>query len=157
NGGQAKFAGIVTGSLTSPRIKGNLAVNGFSFEGRQFDSLAADLSASSSGASVANGALHRNAMQAQFAASVGMWNWKITPKNQLSAEASIHNGDLADIMAMAGQPSAEYSGALNLDAHVAGAVGNPSGSANVVVVNGSLQGEPFDRVQTQVKMADRLI
>src|SRR5712691_9509491 len=91
----------------------------FSVEGRQFDALAADVTASSSAAAVTNGSLTRSAMQAQFAATVGLKNWNPTPNQRLSADASIQNGDLADILAMAGQPSAGYSGALNLSAHVA--------------------------------------
>ena len=157
NGGEANFVGVVTGSLTSPRIAGHLAVNRFSVEGRQFDALAADVTASSSAAAVTNGSLTRSAMQAQFAATVGLKDWTPTPNQRLSADASMQNGDLADILAMAGQPSAGYSGALNMTAHVTGTVGNPTGTANLQAQNGTVQGEPFDRIEAQVNMADQLI
>ncbi len=157
NGGQADFAGVVTGSLTAPHIAGHLGVNRFSVEGRQFDSLAADVTASSSAAAVTNGSLTRSAMQAQFAGTVGLKDWSPTPNQRLSADASIQNGDLADILAMADEPSANYSGALSMSAHVAGTVGNPTGTANLQVQNGTVQGEPFDRIEAQVNMADQLI
>jgi translocation and assembly module TamB len=157
NAGQADFTGVVTGSLTAPRIAGHLAVSRFSVEGRQFDALAADVTASSSAAAVANGSLSRSAMQAQFAATVGLKNWNPTPSQRLSADAAIQNGDLADILAMAGQPSAGYSGALSLTAHVAGTVGNPTGTTNLQVQNGTVQGETFNRIDAQVNMADQLI
>jgi translocation and assembly module TamB len=157
NGGEANFAGVVTGSLTSPRIAGHLAVTRFSAEGRQFDALAADVTASSSAAAVTNGSLTRSAMQTQFTAAIGLKDWNPTPNQRLSADASLQNGDLADILAMAGQPSAGYSGALNMTAHVTGTVGNPTGTANLQAQNGTVQGEPFDRIEAQVNMADQLI
>src|SRR5260370_4096594 len=98
NGGEADFTGAVTGRLTSPRITGHLAVSRFSVEDRQFDSLAADVAASSSSAAVTNGSLNRGAMQAQFTAAVGLKDWNPTPNQRLAADAAIRNGDLADIL-----------------------------------------------------------
>ncbi len=161
-GGQATFTGAVTGSLTSPRVSGHLAVTNFSVEGRKFDSLALDVNASKSEASVSNGLLSRGAspgktMTADFAAAAGLRNWSPTPNQRLTADATIRNGDLADIVALAGQPSAGYSGALTATAHVNGTIGNPGGTVNLTVANGTVQGEPFDRVQAQVNLADQLV
>jgi translocation and assembly module TamB len=157
NGGEANFTGVVTGSLSSPHIMGHLTVSRFSVEGRQFDLLAADVTASGSAAAVANGSLTRSAMQAQFTATVGLKDWSPTPSQRLSADAAMQNGDLADILAIAGQPSAGYSGALSMSAHVTGTLGNPTGTANLVASTGTVQGEPFDRIEAQVNMADQLI
>ncbi|MDQ6663919.1 MAG: translocation/assembly module TamB domain-containing protein [Acidobacteriota bacterium] len=157
NGGEASFQGEMTGSLASPRIDGHLTVNRFSVEGRQFDTLALDLNASKSGAKISNGMLDRGPMKAQFAAAVGLHDWSPTPKQPLTADASIQNGDLADMMALAGQPAAGYSGALTANAHVGGTVGNPAGTLNLAVANGAIHGEPFDRMQAQVNMADQLV
>lgn len=157
NGGEANFTGAVTGIMSAPRMEGHLAVTRFSVEKRRFDALSADLAASSSGAAIRNGSLNRGAMQAQFAAAVGLRNWKTTPNQPVSADASIQNGDLADIMVLAGRPSTGYSGALSVSAHVTGAIGNPRGSANLEVTNGAIEGEPFDRVQAQVSLAGQLV
>ena len=59
----------------------------------------------------------------------------------------MRNGDLADVMVLAGQPAGGYSGALSMDASVAGTIGNPTGTADLQVVNGTLKAEPFDRLQ----------
>lgn len=157
NGGEANFTAAVTGSMRSPRIGAHLAVNRFSVEGRQFDALSADLAASSSGTAIRNGSLNRGAMRAQFAAAAGLRDWKTTPHQPVSADASIQNGDLADIMVLAGRPSTGYSGALSVSAHVTGTVGNPRGSASLAVANGAIQGEPFDRIQAQVNLGDQLV
>lgn len=46
--GLATFSGTVTGPLASPQLRGHVAVNNFSVEGRSFDQLAADVAASKS-------------------------------------------------------------------------------------------------------------
>ncbi|HWC00867.1 MAG TPA: translocation/assembly module TamB domain-containing protein [Bryobacteraceae bacterium] len=156
-GGRAAFLGSVTGSLSSPQIAGHLAVNRFSVEGRRFDDLALDAAASPSRATVSNGTLRRGPMQTQFAAAVGLAKWKATPDQPVSLDASVRDGDLADVMVLAGQPPAGYSGPLSADAHVRGTVGNPTGTATLQVAAGTLHEEPFDNIQAQVNLADQLV
>jgi translocation and assembly module TamB len=156
-GGQAQFTGAVSGGLSSPQIIGHLAITQFNVEGRRFDSLAADLTAAKNRASVSNGLLQRGPMQAQFAAAVGLQNWSPKPNQPLRATASVRNGDLADVMVLAGQPPAGYSGALTMDANVAGTIGNPSGTVDLQVLNGTIKDEPVDRLQARVNLSDQLI
>ena len=155
--GRAEFKGVLTGGLNAPRIMGHLAVDSFRVEGRRFDSLAADVDAAKNRASVSNGALVRGPMQAQFTATAGLQEWAPKPNQPLAAKVAIRNGDLADVMVLAAQPPAGYSGALRLDATIGGTIGNPTGSADVEVLNGTAKDEPFERVQAKVNLADQLI
>lgn len=157
NDRQASFIGTVTGGLTSPRFSGHVAVTGFSVDDRKFDSLTADAAVSGTGASIRNGSLTRGTMQTQFSGQVGLKNWQATPNQPLSADATIRNGDLPDILALAGQTSADYSGALSATMHLGGTVGDPVGTANLLAMNGTLEGEPFDRIQAQVNLSDKLV
>ena len=157
NRGQAAFTGAVTGSLTNPHVAGHLAVDRFSVEGRAFNSLQTDLAASKSEAGVSSGALGRAAMRATFTARVGLHDWSATPDQRLTASVALRNGDLADLMALSGQPSAGYSGALTADAQINGTIGNPQGSASIQGTNGTIEGEPFDQLQANVKLADQLV
>ena len=154
---QATFVGTVTGKMQSPRLAGHLKAAGFSVEGRQFDSLVADASAASSGASVRNAVLTRGAMQTEFSLDVGLKNWSATPEQRVSADATVRNGDLADLIVLAGQNGADYSGAVSATMHIGGTIGNPSGAANIQVTNGVIFGEPFDRAQGQVNLADQTV
>jgi translocation and assembly module TamB len=156
-GGQLKFTAVVTGRLTSPDISGRLAVNRFQVETRQFDALAMDLKASSSSAAVSNGNLSRGSMQTQFSASVGLRDWKATSNGPLSVQGSIRSGDLADVMALLGEPSAGYSGALVANANATGTIGNPRGTVSVQIASGTIQNEPFDNLQLRVNLADQLV
>jgi translocation and assembly module TamB len=157
NKGEADFNGTVTGSLSAPRIAGHIGVSRFSLENRPFDAFAADLAASSNSAAVRNGSLTRGGMKAVFNASVGLHNWSAPPRAPLMANAAITNGDLADLVSLAGQPSAGYSGALTANAQINGTVANPQGTATLDVMKGTVDNEPFDRIEARVNLADQLV
>ncbi len=157
NDHEATFTGAVTGHLTSPRITGQVRATEFSVEGRRFDSLSLDAAVSRTGAAVRAGSLKRGAMQTQFEGEVGLRDWRPTSSQALHAQATVRNGDLADLLALAGQPSAKYSGAVSASLQIGGTVGNPTGGANFLVTNGTLYGEPFDQIKAQVKLADQLV
>jgi translocation and assembly module TamB len=156
-GGTASFDGTITGSTTAPHIAGHLALANFLVEGREFDRFGADFSATSNGASVQNAMLTRRDMQTTLAANVGLKNWKPEPNEPVRANANIRNGDLADILALAGQKSVNASGTLAANAQITGTIGNPQGSANLTVGNGQIEGESFDSIQAQVNLADQLL
>ena len=139
------------------RIAGHVAATKFTVEQRAFDQLTADLTASPSGAQVQNGLLTRGTLRADFAASVGMRNWSAGPREPLTANAAIRDGDLADIVALAGQKDVPVSGGLNASARISGTIGNPQGDAKITVVNGSAYEEPFDRFDAQVNLSDQLV
>ncbi len=155
-GGQAGFSGTVTGPPGAPRVAGHLSATHFQVEGRQFTAFSADVAASSSGASVRNGALTRGAMSAAFSGAVGLRAWKPAPQDPVSADLNLQNGDLADLLSMAGEAPQGYSGALTVAAQVAGTVGNPNGSIAVSASNGALHGQPFDRIEAKVGLTDQL-
>ncbi len=156
NNGMADFTGAVTGAVSKPRVTGHLAVDRFSVEGRQFDSLAADVAASGSGATVSNAALVRGMMRATANASIGLRDWKPVPRSPINVNAGISDGDLADVTALAGQSASEYSGALSASARVTGTWGDPVGAATIQAVNGMVDSEPFNRIQLQANLTDRL-
>jgi len=156
-GGQAGLNAVITGGLASPHISAQVSASRLRAEGRQFDTVAVDAAASSTGATVSNGRITRGTMQARFAASIGLRNWKAVSNEPLSGTVTVRNADLADAMALADQPVAGYSGALSADIRVSGTIGNPLGSANLSIGKGVIQGEPFDQVEGQVNLSDRLI
>lgn len=157
HGGQASFTGKVTGSLTAPHVSGHLTANRFSIADRQFDSFNADASLTKQLVTIQSGGLTRNAMQARFSGTLGLRDWKPLPASPLAMDASIQNGDLADLLALAGRPSANYSGQLSANASINGTFGNPQGAGSLVVTNGMVQGQPFDRVEAQVSLTDQLV
>jgi translocation and assembly module TamB len=153
-GGQARFSGYVTGGFTTPHVYGQLAVTSFSVEGRHFDSLGLDVDAAKTRAAISNGRLLRGPMQTQFYAATELDNWSPRPNRSLQATLNLRNGDLADVMALAGQPPAGFSGSLSVDAGIRGTLGNPTGTIDLVALNGTVRDEPFDRIQGRVNLMD---
>lgn len=156
-GGIAQLNATITGPMRSPKIAGNVLMTRFAAEQRTFDRLAADLEASPSGAHIANGVLQRAGLQARFDGGIGMQQWKTSPHSPLNVNAAIQNADTADIMALAGQPPSNMTGALNASAQVSGTLGSPVGGAHVTIENGTAYGEPFDRMNAAVTFADQLV
>ncbi len=157
NHGEAGFSGMVTGAVKSPRIAGHLTANRLVLEGRQFDTITADVAASRSGVAIRNGELNRANMQADFSGSLGLSRWKALPREPVAADLSIQNGDLADVAALAGQNVTGYSGALSAALHIAGTVGNPLGTASLHAANGVIDGQPFDQASVQANLTDQLV
>ncbi|HXJ41833.1 MAG TPA: hypothetical protein VNH18_21325, partial [Bryobacteraceae bacterium] len=157
DGSPATVRAVVTGKLSSPHITVHAMANQFSIERRHVETLAFDGSVSNSHVEIHNGSLKRRTMEAQFKGALSLKNWRITPNQRLSAEASIRNGNLADIVAIAGQPSEGYAGALSANVQINGTVGNPRGAADLFAAKGTIRGEPFDQFQAHADITDRLI
>jgi translocation and assembly module TamB len=152
-GGAATLTATATGKLSAPSIAGDVAMTNFTAEGRPFTRLAASFEASQTGASVKNGVLAHGALQANFAASVGLRNWKPENFEPLRADVTVRNADVRDVLALAGQSSpVPVTGALTVDAHVNGTLGDPLGYADVTVFNGTIEGERFDSLAAHAVM-----
>ena len=142
---------------TTGRVAGHLQANGFLVQGRAFDSLALDASATARGLDVTNAEVTRQMMRAEFSGHAGMHDWKISASDPLTVNADLRSGDIADVLAFAGQSAGGSSGALTATVQISGTVGNPVGSANLSATMGTIEGEPFDRVAAQVTLSDQLI
>jgi len=156
-GGTADVTAQITGNLAAPHITSHVALSRFAVEQRFFDQFAADLTASPSGAIVQNGSLSSKALRTNFDASIGLRKWSPTPESPLIANVSLRNGDLADLLALAGESSIPATGELTGDVHVNGTYGNPLGSATLQVLNGSAYNQPIDKLYTNVILGDQLI
>ena len=157
NGGVADLQAHVTGDLSAPHINSRLEVDRFEIEKRSFDRLALELAASPSGATVRNGLLSRKTLRTTFDASLGLRRWKPEPRSALAANLSMRNGDLADILSLAGENPARASGNLSADVHLNGTYGNPLGNAILQLVNGSAYDQPIDRLFASVILSDQLV
>lgn len=154
--GTANLQAQITGNLAAPHITSHAALDHFAIEQRSFDHFALDLSASPSGAIVQNGVLNRKTLQTNFDASIGLHKWSPVPRSPLTANVTMRNGDIADLLSMAGE-SIPATGNLNADVHINGTYGDPLGSATLQVVNGSAYQQPFDRLFANVALSDQLI
>ena len=149
-GGIARVDAKIVGAMSAPNISGHLAVTKFRVEQRHFDQLVADVAASNARIAVDNANLQRDSLMAAFQGAVGLNHWAIKPSAPVTANASIQNGNLLDVLAFTGRSDVPVNGDLSLQAHVSGTVGDPQGNATFQVSKGMAYGEPLDLVQGEV-------
>ncbi|MCU1263199.1 MAG: hypothetical protein JWO80_6084 [Bryobacterales bacterium] len=144
--GSLIFDGTVTGRLTSPQIAGHFTGREFAYSGQVIDLLDADLTAQSNNATVPRATLAYKNLRASLSASVGMHNWKPQDSDPVTANLSVQNAQVADLLTLAGQKNVPVTGVLTTTAKVSGTIGNPQATASLNVTNGSIDNEPFDRL-----------
>ncbi len=156
-GGTATARVEVTGNLSAPKIAGNMEMTQFSIEQRPLDQFSLDLAASPAGASIQDGSLSGKGLQANFDASLGLRKWKPVPLSPLKADLTLRNGDVADLLSLAGESSIPATGQLTADAHINGTYGDPLGNATLQVLDGSAYQQPFTRLSAGVDLSHQLI
>ena len=157
NSGTATVTAQVRGSLDDPRIMGQAGATRFSVNNRQFDRFETEFQVSASEASVRNARLTRGNLHAQFDGSMSLRKWRAGNNDRISLTGNMRNGDVADILALAGQPSVPANGLLNAHINITGTIGNPQGTADLAVMRGTIYQEPFDSIQASVRFSDGLI
>ncbi len=156
-GGTARVTAQIIGSLSTPDIQAHASVDRFAVEGSPIQHAALDLAASPSGAAIRNGVLTSKGINSTFDASIGLNKWKPLPQSPLNANLSLPNGNLADILLVAGQKNVPASGNVNAQVHINGTYGDPLGNASLQVTKGVAYDQPFDKVQMNVDLTHDLI
>ena len=156
-GGAATLDAQVTGNLDAPQITGHVDATKFAVERRSFDRLALDLLASPAAVAIRNGLLTRAGLSSDFDGSLGLLKWTPVPESPLTANMTMRNGDLGDLLAMTGDRAIPASGKVSADAHIHGTYGNPLGRAAFEVTDGAAYGQPFSRLYAGLKLDDQLI
>jgi translocation and assembly module TamB len=156
-GGSASLTAQIQGNLSAPNISAHAAVDRFAVEGSLFQHAALDLSASPSGAALSNGVLTSDGLRSTFGASIGLFKWKPLASSPLSANLNVPNGNLTNVLALAGEQDLPASGRVNVAVQVRGTYGDPLGSASLQILHGVAYNQPFDKVQANVDLAHELI
>ena len=156
NGGTARVHADITGKTSAPNVMAHAEISDFSVEQRPFSRLALDANGSPVGAAVRNGLLVGRGLETEFDASIGLRQWAPEPSSPVSANLVLHNGDLADLIRLAGQAGTEASGKATADVHVRGTYGNPLGAATFQVLDGSLSDQAFQKLFVNVALEDQL-
>ncbi|MDQ2844705.1 MAG: translocation/assembly module TamB domain-containing protein [Acidobacteriota bacterium] len=155
--GTAMIQARINGNTAAPHIAAHIDVSDFAVEQHPFTHLAADVSASPSQAILQHGLLTAKGFDSDFDASMGLSKWAPKPASPVTANLDIKNGNLADLASLAGEASLQASGSLTAGVHVNGTYGNPLGSADLQVSDGSVYQQPFSKFNASVNLADQLI
>ncbi|HVT99629.1 MAG TPA: translocation/assembly module TamB domain-containing protein [Acidobacteriaceae bacterium] len=165
--GQAQFHGTVTGNLRSPEFKGHLQATDFNITALgsnptaneaashiHFDSLATDAAYRAGELSVSLGTLVQGKTTIDFSGQIRGRTSR--PKELFADSSSIHasvqvrNADITQWMALTGK-SYPISGTLNLHAQTGGTIGDLDGTGQLTVAGGSVYGEQYRSLTTDVQ------
>lgn len=155
----AEFDGTVAGNLSDPHVTGTLRSGRFRFEGREFQSLHTNVTASSINLSFANGTLARDAWHAQFQGALALNDWRPENDSQIFGSAGIQNAPLSDLATLSGV-SIPLGGMLNATAELKGTVANPLVEGQIAVRDGTLplgNGEPFQSFTARLSYANNAL
>jgi translocation and assembly module TamB len=155
-GGSANLSAQISGNLAAPKLVAHASIDRFQVQDRLFDQLALDMNATRSGAAISNGTLARRGLHTDFDASIGLVKWQPQPRSPLMANLTLRDGDLADLLVVAGE-NTPASGQVTADVHIAGTYGDPLGNATFQITNGAAFQQSFERIQANVNLAHELI
>ena len=153
--GSASFNGAVTGPINDPKIAGHATADGFTYNGQKIDSMAGDVTVSSSGAAASNAVVRYADLRGQGTGSIQLTNWKVSDASAIAASVDVKNADISKLLAMAGHKEVEFSGTLSTSAQIAGTLANPMANADLTLTKGAIYAQPFDSITARLQSADR--
>jgi translocation and assembly module TamB len=141
--GKAAFLGRLQGSVSAPRLTGQLTASGFRLNGTSWRSLRANLDVSPAGLGLTNGSLQSAAQgNVSFSGSVGLKRWSFTNKSPIQVTLAASHMELADLEKLANQ-QIPLSGSLSANIKVSGSESAPSGTGDVSLAHAELYQEPI--------------
>ena len=145
--GSATVNATIRGSLKNPQINAHATLNNFNYNGQNYSSFAANINGSPSQLTVSNATLSNGPMQVQLSGTIPLHNWKpATSRAALSLNLNMHDASMQQVLALVGKPNLPITGTANINAHINGSLSDPRGTVQFAVLNGTVEGEPFDRV-----------
>jgi translocation and assembly module TamB len=140
--GSARFTGQVSGSMTDPRIKGQLYGNGLQVQESRWRTVRASIDVSSSGAALQNGYLESEQQgQLSFDGRADLQHWSLPPTNPVSMHAKITKLSINELEQL-GELAYPVNGDLSGDLWIEGSQQNPTGRGSLQLVRASAWGEP---------------
>lgn len=148
--GPAGFRGKVLGPLEDPHIAGRLRAAGFIVTGRRFDGFQAEVAATRERIELREATISRGSLRARFEGAARLSDFRPADDLPVYGTASVSGAALEDALALAGMETIPASGTLEAAAKLTGRWGAPLVALEAAVAEGSLYGEPFDRLAAVV-------
>ena len=156
--GRAAFNGTATGSPQDPVFTGNLQLQDFDTaytrptSGKyHWDSLNADVQASSRSLNIRNSLLKSGDFTAKVDGAAGLIGWETTAQSPVHFRVDVENLDAGDLAAFTGRHE-QLSGNINAKGEITGTVSKPNGQGSLSWSDGSVRGLAFDTANASVSV-----
>ncbi len=171
--GSLAFNGTAKGSIRNIDVKGHLAASAIEVKlgtsaDVQLDSVVADAEyAPSRGLVVGDSTIKRGtavlnlsgtAVPHRVVSRHGVVSYNFDNYAAINASVKLANAQIPDLLQIAGQGNEfPITGTIDINAHVAGTIGNPNGSGNITLSNGVAYDEAFKTVSVDANVQGRQI
>jgi len=145
--GRATAQGRLFGTLEDPEIDTTLDITHFVQQGREWDSLNGRLQLSRRRLRLIAGRLAKGNTAIHTDLTADLENGRFSNRSPFQADISVHDADLQDVAALAGQKN-PVNGRITASAKIDGSVDDMRGSGRVEVRRGTAWGESFDTVRS---------
>ena len=115
------------GPFANPLIAGKASARNLDYQDTRIESLAGDITASASGATVSGGSLVASDIHARGAGSLGLSDWQTSASSSLTASVQIADADLTKILALVGTKRSTLKGTVSGSAQITWNVGRSPG------------------------------
>lgn len=147
----ARFSGVVTGTISDPRIQGRIVAGEFTYHGWAWQHFSGNATASPEGVGVEGGRLRSGPSVVDFNGSATLTDWKVTPQSQLRLVARAAHSPLRGLNETLGLRVALLGTASGAIA-VAGTTSSLAGSGQFQITGGDVAGEPFREISGRVNI-----
>jgi translocation and assembly module TamB len=145
--GSAQFVGQVSGALSDPQIKGQLAASNLEVQGSKWRTVRANIDASPSGVRLQNGYLESEQQgQLSFDGQAGLQHWSLSSTSPLSLHAKLTKLSVTELERL-GKLTYAVSGELSGELWVNGSPLRPAGQGSIHLTHGSAWSEPINSLK----------
>ncbi|HZQ20365.1 MAG TPA: translocation/assembly module TamB domain-containing protein [Terriglobales bacterium] len=159
--GRAAFNGYFSGIAPNVRLAGNLQLSDFDAfleidshaaqEEIHWDFLSSDVQASSTNLFFRNAVLKRGGETIKANGALGLVEWRLVPESSARLHIDVQNANAHELAGFVGYDH-DLSGQLSGELRVSGTRAQPQGQGDFKLVDGTIQGEPFDSVASSIAL-----
>ena len=149
SGSEARFTGILQGSLGNPTVRGRLELGQFEYAEQSFNRLAANVQLTRSLLDASDLVITHDQMRLSGSGHLALVDWHVSDASEMAGAFQVHNGDLARLIAEAGETwpaTGSFSGSLTIQ----GTWGKPVVNASVHGVNLTAWNEKVASAQAEI-------
>ena len=141
-GGEARFNGVITGTMENLDIKGQASLINGVYEGILFERAAADLHVTKSQVDLSGVELRSDMAEATGSVRVGLADWSMETGSALTAKLRVTQMDAQRLLKIA-KVTAPISGTIDATVEAGGTLGAPVGQVQVGVMGAAWEAEKF--------------
>jgi translocation and assembly module TamB len=150
--GEARFEGVVSGSLTSPQVSGKLTGGPLRYQDLRLDHLAAAVDLRPDHLRLSNLTIRKQRSHLEGAAALELDNYRTRPESLLSGNLTLTGLSLEELLSETGR-ELPVSGILSAAAKLNGTVARPQWLARVHVSEPVAYNEKFGLLEAELRYA----